>query len=61
MSVILTLRHCEEHSDGAIHSSFVRRDGLLRLAHNDDQVTQPATAAWWCDTPALLTSSTANG
>src|SRR5258707_1249487 len=27
---ILEHRHCEERSDAAIHSSFVRRDGLLR-------------------------------
>src|SRR5260370_149987 len=25
-------RHCEERSDEAIHSSFARRDGLLRVA-----------------------------
>ncbi len=28
-------RHCEERSDEAIHSSFARRDGLLRFARND--------------------------
>src|SRR5258705_8392713 len=28
-------RHCEERSDEAIHSSFARRDGLLRCARND--------------------------
>jgi len=28
-------RHCEEQSDEAIHSSFARRDGLLRFARND--------------------------
>jgi hypothetical protein len=29
-------RHCEEQSDEAIHSFFVRQDGLLRFARNDD-------------------------
>jgi Fe-S cluster assembly ATP-binding protein len=28
-SVTFSARHCEEHSDEAIHSFFVRRDGLL--------------------------------
>jgi len=28
-------RHCEERSDEAIHSFFVRQDGLLRSARND--------------------------
>ena len=28
-------RHCEERSDEAIHSFFMRRDGLLRYARND--------------------------
>src|ERR1700675_4642952 len=28
-------RHCEERSDEAIHSSFTRKDGLLRFARND--------------------------
>src|SRR5260370_7690939 len=31
----LERRHCEERSDEAIHSSFARRDGLLRSARND--------------------------
>jgi hypothetical protein len=31
----LERRHCEERSDEAIHSSFTRRDGLLRCARND--------------------------
>jgi hypothetical protein len=30
-------RHCEERSDEAIHSFFVRRDGLLRFARNDGE------------------------
>jgi hypothetical protein len=32
-------RHCEERSDEAIHSSFTRRDGLLRFARNDAKHT----------------------
>src|SRR5258707_6567688 len=28
-------RHCEDRSDEAIHSSFARRNGLLRFARND--------------------------
>ena len=28
-------RHCEEQSDEAIHSFFLRFDGLLRFARND--------------------------
>jgi hypothetical protein len=31
----LALRHCDERSDEAIHSFFVRRGGLLRFARND--------------------------
>jgi hypothetical protein len=31
----LVSRHCEEQSDEAIHSFFVRQDGLLRSARND--------------------------
>ena len=34
-TAIVGSRHCEERSDEAIHSSFVRRDGLLRCARND--------------------------
>jgi hypothetical protein len=32
---VLPRRHCEERSDEAIHSFFVRRNGLLRCARND--------------------------
>src|ERR1700689_882803 len=32
---VFSTRHCEEHSDEAIHSFFARRDGLLRCARND--------------------------
>jgi hypothetical protein len=46
----LELRHCEERSDEAIHSFFVRRNGLLRFARNDglkhrnDHIVVPAKA-----------------
>jgi hypothetical protein len=33
-------RHCEEQSDEAIHSFFVRRDGLLRFARNGETANQ---------------------
>src|SRR5438445_6082743 len=34
----LEFRHCEEQSDEAIHSFFVRSHGLLRFARNDGLV-----------------------
>src|SRR6267142_4938858 len=38
-------RHCEERSDEAIHSSFTRRDGLLRFARNDVIMRSPRAPA----------------
>src|ERR1700688_2140547 len=35
MSSLSQHRHCEERSDEAIHSFFLRQDGLLRFARND--------------------------
>ena len=35
MRFVFDRRHCEERSDEAIHSFFLRRDGLLRFARND--------------------------
>ena len=32
----LTVCHCEERSDAAIHSFLARQDGLLRFARNDE-------------------------
>jgi hypothetical protein len=32
---VVSSRHCEEHSDEAIHSFFVLCHGLLRFARND--------------------------
>jgi hypothetical protein len=37
-------RHCEEHSDEAIHSFFVRLHGLLRFARNNVLGVVPAKA-----------------
>jgi len=56
----LERRHCEERSDEAIHSSFARRDGLLRFARNDGKCSvAPRNDSLRSDTARMTVSTRA--